>query len=90
MQQLEPEWHLQIQTGIELIEKQDLMDWRQQSAAFCNLPKYEQQQYCKQIWRIGEERAAAIEKQNTPVQLDKPKSVSERVQEWHQQQLKIK
>lgn len=79
--------HLAIATGLELIEKLDSMTWREQAEAFCKLPKYEQQQYCKELWRIGEERAAAMEKSYEPV---KSKSVSERVAEWHQKQLKLK
>ena len=81
-------WHLEIQTGLELIEQQHKLDWKQSADSFCNLPLYEQGQYCKELKRRGDIVAKQMEEQEQePV---KPKSVSEKVKEWHQKQLKLK
>lgn len=85
-------WHLQIQTGMELVEKQHLLDWKKSADSFCNLPLYEQGQYCKELKRRGDIVARQMEEQEArdSQQPVKPKSVSEKVKEWHQKQLKLK
>ncbi len=77
-------WHLEIQTGLELHREQHKLSWKEQADSFCNLPLYEQKQYCKECWRIGNEVA---KQQELADQASQSKSVSEKVIEWHQKQL---
>lgn len=86
--ELELGWHLKIQSGIELVDKQHLMDWRESAQSFCNLPLYEQGVYCRELKRRSDIVAKQMEEQEQ--QTAKPKSVSEKVIEWHQKQLKLK
>lgn len=88
MQQLEPGWHMKIQSGIELVERQESMTWKESADSFCNLPLYEQGVYCRELKRRSDIVAKQMEEQEA-LQA-KPKSVSGKVIEWHQKQLKIK
>lgn len=85
---LEPGWHMKIQTGMELVEQQHRMNWKESADSFCNLPLYEQGVYCRELKRRSDIFAKQMEEQAQEQVL--PKSVSEKVQEWHQKQLKIK